>query len=58
MAKAGPKISEAQLLTLFDKIDTDKSGTLSLKELDAAYTGKGFTSQEIKVASFISLIYV
>ena len=52
MAHAGPAISEAQLLALFDKIDTDKSGTLSLKELDAAYAGKGFTPEEIKVVLY------
>lgn len=42
-------VTEKELMALFDKIDTDQSGTLELNEFHAEYISKGFSEAEIKV---------
>ncbi len=54
MANQGPIVTEEDLLDLFDQMDTDKSGTLSLEELKVEYLNKGFKDEEIKVYNFTS----
>ena len=48
-------ITDQELLELFDQIDTDKSGELSLKEMEGEYQKKGFSSAEIKVCLFLNI---
>ena len=47
--KAEPTVTDVELLALFDKIDKDKSGTITIDEMQKEYRTKGFTDDEIKV---------
>ena len=43
--------TDAELLTLFDRLDRDKSKTLSLSELRRAFEKKGLFEKEVEVCS-------
>ena len=47
--------TDADLLMLFDRLDKDKSKTLSLSELRRAFEKKGLSEKEVEVCSLSKL---